>query len=303
MPTNGKTAGPGGKIERLTLILSYVASDCVYQVADRRLTEFGNPNNAIDDETNKIVVVDGRLAFGYTGRSKIHADRTDDWLASTAAAVMGKYPDMANVTEHIRAEATKAFRAIASPSRFKFHAFQAVGWLKLNGEDFVSPAVITIHNGLDETTGRWLKVPLEEFRRHLDFPEVRRRHCRLSVVGASIHPGEWNAVCRFMRTLARRPYLQGATVLRALLISMDYLTRSHRTIGGGMMTIRIPKTSVERLMSTGDFMALVGAPNSTVSTFQCFSSAGVPQNIGPVFVGSGGTIVKNSKVTGLEPHH
>jgi hypothetical protein len=34
-----------------------------------------------DDESNKAVLIDGRMAYGYTGIAEVGGIRTDDWLA------------------------------------------------------------------------------------------------------------------------------------------------------------------------------------------------------------------------------
>ena len=52
---------------KVTLILSCLTDDAVYQVSDRRLTSFSAPHAPIDEDTNKALLVDGRLAFGTPG--------------------------------------------------------------------------------------------------------------------------------------------------------------------------------------------------------------------------------------------
>ena len=70
----------------MTLILTCLTDDCVYQVSDRRLTSFDPPRAPIDDEANKALIVGGRVAFGYTGISKVNGEKTDHWLTRTAAS-------------------------------------------------------------------------------------------------------------------------------------------------------------------------------------------------------------------------
>ena len=57
----------------MTLILDCIARDAVFQVSDRRLTgAYGG--TAVDDQSNKAVVVDGRIVFGYTGLASLTAN-------------------------------------------------------------------------------------------------------------------------------------------------------------------------------------------------------------------------------------
>lgn len=59
----------------MTLILDCIARDAVFQVSDRRLTDaYGG--TVVDDQSNKAVVVDGRVVFGYTGLATIDGQRT-----------------------------------------------------------------------------------------------------------------------------------------------------------------------------------------------------------------------------------
>jgi len=51
----------------MTLILSCVTRDVIYQVSDRRLTARSDPPEIIDDDTNKATLFRWSTAFGYTG--------------------------------------------------------------------------------------------------------------------------------------------------------------------------------------------------------------------------------------------
>ena len=62
----------------MTFVLSCVTPEYVYQVSDRRLTWLNGAQrgHVVDDERNKSVLVDGRIAFAYTGLAEIGADHT-----------------------------------------------------------------------------------------------------------------------------------------------------------------------------------------------------------------------------------
>jgi len=48
--------------------VSCATNEAVFQISDRRLTEFGDPTRARPEEANKAVFWGGRVYFAYTGR-------------------------------------------------------------------------------------------------------------------------------------------------------------------------------------------------------------------------------------------
>src|SRR4051812_26726217 len=112
----------------MTLVLSCLTDDVVYQVSDRRLTTFEVPRRIMDDNSNKAVFVGGRVAFGYTGISHIENQRADTWLLGVVRTQDTN--NMSATAEAIREAATRAFRRMPVASRYKRHAFQGVGWFR-----------------------------------------------------------------------------------------------------------------------------------------------------------------------------
>lgn len=57
----------------MTLILSVLTQENVVQVSDRRLTWISGPKKGevADDSSNKIVLFEQRMAFGYTGLTEV----------------------------------------------------------------------------------------------------------------------------------------------------------------------------------------------------------------------------------------
>src|SRR5687768_9667498 len=134
----------------MTFILSCATKDAVYQVSDRRLTWLGGsaPGSVKDDESNKAVLIDGRMAFGYTGLAEVQGLRTDYWLAK----LFGNVPtaDLAAVAERIRSQATEAFSNMkVSNPRWLRHAFVGIGWGTYRSETELVPILVTISNALN----------------------------------------------------------------------------------------------------------------------------------------------------------
>ena len=68
------------------LILSCATPDYVFQVSDRRLRSLNGPRavQVMDGDRNKVVLVDGHFAFGYTGLAELGSVRTSDWLVTSS---------------------------------------------------------------------------------------------------------------------------------------------------------------------------------------------------------------------------
>ena len=62
----------------MTLVVAALTRKFVVLAADRRLTLNGVP---IEDNANKLVVLDDSFVVGYTGQAEIAGERTHLWLA------------------------------------------------------------------------------------------------------------------------------------------------------------------------------------------------------------------------------
>jgi hypothetical protein len=267
----------------MTLVIACLTEKAVYQVSDRRLTSFTCPDTVIDDERNKAVVVNSRVAFAYSGLSAIGGERSDDWVARVIAD--GPTNDMAQVTHRIKERATRDFQQLNIASRFKHHAFQGVGWFRLKGEDWLSPGVITIDNAIDHQTGTWLAEPRVEFQVTTQFPSKLPGSCILNSVGLPPSAEEKNAVVRLVRKCAKHPRTTCRTVLHSLIISLRWLSSRHSQIGHGLMAICLPKRSVEESERTGHMLMIAGPPSDLISSFVYVSATGSAVTFGPHFVG------------------
>jgi hypothetical protein len=266
----------------MTLILACLTANTAYQVSDRRLTRLLEPETIIDDDRNKAVFV-GRVSFGYTGLAEIGNERTDNWLARVISE--GPTNDMAQVAERIRNGATVAFRRM--PRNVRHHAFQGVGWFRLRGERCLSPGIVTVHNCLDDHTGLWVGQPFEEFRISTQFPSSLPGSCILNSVGVTPTAQEKGAIVRLVRKCVKHRTSTPATVAKALIISLRWLSTRHPRIGSSLLAISLPKRSVEEWERTGRSALLAGPPNDRTATFTYISPNGTRTWFGPHIVREG----------------
>jgi hypothetical protein len=277
----------------MTLILACLTPRTVYQISDRRLTRAWNAKAIVDDERNKSVFV-GRVSFGYTGLAYIGQERTDTWLARVISE--GPVLDMAAVAERIRLAATATFRPL--PKRSRHHAFQAVGWFRLSGEQQLSPGIITIHNCIDEQTGLWLPEAFAEFRTSTQFPSSFPGGCVLNSIGVMPTPEERDAIIRLVRKCVKHRRSTPATVVQALIISAGWLSGRHPRIGNSILALCMPKRSVEEWERTRSFGLMAAPPNDMTATFSSASPRGGLTWNGPHVV-SEGIVLTDLKVGAL----
>ncbi|GKS58195.1 hypothetical protein YTPLAS18_17220 [Nitrospira sp.] len=268
----------------MTLILDCFARDAAFQVSDRRLTDIHG--NAVDDETNKAVVVDGRVVFGYTGLAQIEGERTDVWLAHVIAG--GPTNNMRVVADRICHRATSAFQRLRCPIQFKRHAFRGTGWFRLKDEDWFSPGLITVHNYFDHNTGDPLPEPLGDFKVSSYFPTKLPGGCFIRNVGVTPSPAERAAIVKLVRKCAKNKNATRGAVLNALIQSVVWLSknRAYRTIGSSVMAICLPRTCVEQFDGTGAYAMAPGMPQDSCPTFlYATTNQAIRVGFAPIFVG------------------
>jgi hypothetical protein len=275
----------------MTLVLTCFTDDCVYQVSDRRLTSFLPPHSAIDDEANKAVLVDGRVAFGYSGRSDINGQRTDLWLTKTLTSVGGG--DMGAYTRRLTDEATREFSAMRVADRFKRHAFQGVGWFTDPAHPSrLRPGAVIVENALD-AHGGWLPRARSAFRCSTAFrsPPFNRSQFALTAIGNKPHPGDFHFVWRLLQKCVQRRSRREDAVLNAMVGAMRWFhfrTGPYSPIGPNLMAVILPRMAAERTAQTGQMFALSSGPLPNVATFLDINTSGRTERYGPHFVMGGG---------------
>lgn len=151
----------------MTLVLSVLTHDCVYQVSDRRLTWRDRAGEIVDhdDERNKAVLYNRRLVFAYSGEAEVGDERqTDTWLAATLVKWEADHRspstgDQRDALLHLAKAANREFER--RRLRGRRHAFVAVGWARFADAEAVDdfrPYLAAVSNFMDEE-GRPLRQP------------------------------------------------------------------------------------------------------------------------------------------------
>ena len=256
----------------MTLILGCAVGDSVYQISDRRLV-YSNGIVATNTQ-NKSVFLDGRVAVGYTGLAEIAGKPTDRWLAEILHREFSKSADLKASFVALRDSATAIFKSIRLAPHLKRHAFQAIGWVKPNGESNLSPLILGVDNSLD-MDGKWDAEARDEFilRQHLLTCEPSPT---IMSVGAGCSEPEKSAIVRLVRRCARRG--EPAIVMESLIRSMLWLSARHKTIGNSLLAIHIPKGCV----TCEPFVRFaVDRPNPTNPTFWTVEPNLTTSGVGP----------------------
>lgn len=284
----------------MTFILSCATENAVYQVSDRRLTWLGGPSpgSVKDDESNKAVLIDGRMAYGYTGIAEVGGIRTDDWLAGLFGNQSTS--DLAAVAERIRSEATTAFaRMTVADIRWTRHAFVGIGWGTYRGETQLEPILVTISNALS-AEGEWEIIPSDQFRTSLNQWGATLASFSIAAAGQSITNSEKKAIWRYIRRVVRKGAPPTA-MIRALSDCRLWIAKRYSSVGAGLLAMCIPKAAVERQRATGQILALTGPPGDDYASFVYRPSDGANLVIyGPHFAAGGG-VMTNFTLTPLPP--
>ncbi len=144
----------------MTLIVSVVTWDVVFQVSDRRVTlVYPDGRSMVREEPlTKSVLFCDRAIFGFTGLAECHGQRSDLWIAEQLRDVQ----DLNTGFEVIRQRLTELFR-FKSYQKIP-HTVTATGFQQ--NEDFsLTPFYATITNQIRD--GAWLPMPTPDFRVHI----------------------------------------------------------------------------------------------------------------------------------------
>ena len=283
-------------ITSMTLILSCINKDTIYQISDRRLIQLQEPYSVVDDESNKAVLLDGRIAFGYTGLASLGGVRTDEWLMKVL--LEGSNEDFGLTIDRIKSRANSEFHKLNIPKQFKRHAFQAVGWFRMKTKGVYKPGIVTIHNALDHNTGNWLPEARPEFS--VDARIRGKKDPKLIIRSVGVNPTnkENEVIFRNMRKISKHSSTNIGTVENAFISSLRWLSSRHKEIGPGLISICLPKNAVEQIDKTGDVLILAGSPLENKPTFNYISATNVKEIFGPIAV-LGGSSFTNFRAGSL----
>ena len=244
----------------MTLILSIATHEYLVQVSDRQLTWLtsSGADRLADDDSNKIVLFCGRMAFGYTGLAKLENMKTDLWLTKILAeskCVSGS--DACNV---IRSRATEVFQSLPYSHNFMQHAFVGIGWTISDPKGPFRPIVCVISNAID-TTGAWLAEAREDFRlmyRVLPDSEAFQLNC----TGAEINEALSKELLRTLKKIVKRK-VGPAAIARVLVDVLRKVATKDTRVGENLLIVSMPKIEI----SQRNMLYVSTAPSRELVTF------------------------------------
>lgn len=247
----------------MTLILSCLTDCYAIQVSDRRLSlQDGSP---YDDNSNKAILLNGNVAFGYTGLAFLNNGkvRTDDWFLDALNDAYKSSPNssLTDTAEYVANLATKALSNIDASPEVKRLAFVGVGWGKVSEEQDLRPIYIIISN-CHNSKGRWLSQAQSTFS-VLPFTPPDNLPVMLVSDGQPLGDKAFKKrVLRLLNTCLSRG-LSPNTMSRILVATVRHVASSNPLVGKNLLVSSIPKKSVR----PGSFALIGHTPLNQRQTF------------------------------------
>jgi hypothetical protein len=261
----------------MTLVVSVVSPDFVFQVSDRRVTlEHADGRREIREEPlTKAVVYCDRAVFGFTGYAEVDLRRSDLWIADQLKDVR----DLGEGFDRMRDRLSVIFRR---PRYRAGHTVTAAGF-KLNNDGTTTPFYAIVTNQFAD--GQWLVKPAKEFRCLIELALA-------GAVGVFAAPG-WLAGARLQslqEEVAAADTLEGAVA--SVVSAMREVAAAHDEVGPDLLLSVLPRSSVAK----PEILLLTGGPPGETPTFHYLAADGDPVQYGPTFVCNGsimsGLVVK-----------
>ena len=223
----------------MTLVLSCLTRDYLFQVSDRRLVKVFRKGGIeiaeiAEDNANKNVFYFGSIAFSYTGLAEIEGKGTDDWLLDIL-------PESFEQTARVIVErATEAFRNINLPSVNKRHAFVGVGWLSNKKGGPVVPTFVSISN-FQGPDGEHLSSAGDKFTAYgWNLPD--NKSFLVFPVGQPIPTPQFEALQKSIKTAVKRK--KGPTaILGCLVAAMRETAQNNDKVGKNFLALCLPKAA------------------------------------------------------------
>ena len=162
----------------MTLILSCLTEHYAIQVSDRRLTL--EDGSLCDDHTNKAILVNGHIVFGYTGLAFLDKGKisTGQWFVNALSEAYKAHPNVSLTTtsEFIANLATEEVNRLNISHELKRLAFVGIGWCKPHGQEALKPTYIVISN-FHNADGRQLSQAQSKFSVSVFVPQKTCPSC------------------------------------------------------------------------------------------------------------------------------
>jgi hypothetical protein len=235
----------------VTQIVSLVSRDFVAQVGDRRLSRRGA---VVDDETNKCVLFDGRLAISYTGPSSLRGEETHLWIARTVAG--SPSADLAVAARLLADNASTAVRSLRVQDRRL--DIVAVGWARVRRNDDLRGVWIRVSNWRDGRVRSTFAVEV-----HLP-----TQPSKFFVTGQPMADSERERLSFALKHHTKHRLPPSASV-RSLVTAVRRSAKGNELIGSTLLSAVIPRAAVSEDWRTGSMQAFTG-PADTASRFPTF---------------------------------
>lgn len=255
----------------MTLIVSVISPDFVFQVSDRRVTlQHADGRREIREEPlTKAVVFCDRAIFGFTGYAQVDLKRSDLWIAEQLREVQ----DLGDGFDRMRSRLTQVWKR---PQYRGGHTITAAGF-KLNGDGTTTPYYAVVTNQFAD--GEWLAKPTNDFRWLYELAPDK-------TVGVFAAPG-WLSAERLQVLRAEVAATESLdTAVGLVVTAIREVAAAHDEVGADLLLSVLPRSSVGR----PEVLLLTGGPPGETPTFHYLPADEDPVQYGPTFVCNGSVL-------------
>lgn len=252
----------------MTLILSCLTSEYAIQVSDRRLVR--SDGRILDDHSNKAILVNGHIIFGYTGLAYMDSGKTknDEWFLNVLNEAHKVHPNasLTITAEYVAKCATDIVCQIKASAVLKRLAFVGIGWGRLTGKDELCPIYVAISN-MHDNNGKLLSQAQPDFS-VLVFTPPDNMPVMLVSDGQLLSKEIRKKVLRSLKKCVENG-VGPKTMARILVATVRNVASTNQMVGRNLLVNSIPKAAVHPGISN-----LIGSyprPNNITFTY-------VPEN-------------------------
>jgi len=260
----------------VTLVISALTQNCVWQVADRRLTDL-RTRQPVAVDTNKAIHFAQSMLFAYTGPAQLEDQPTAEWIADQLW--------QSDPEEGLIALEAGLNRAIPKVRRRDLRSFavDGVGWGYEAGTGRLAPRLLRLSNCLDDD-GIWTGVQRD---RILTWDGLIKPSAGLNMRAAG-QPVPME-IGRYWERQIRRRIEIGAPpsdIGRCLVQFVRDVAKQNSTVGRGVLISAIPREAV--IARTG--FTVADMPRDGEATFKYFPEGALDGvDKGPEIANPGGS--------------
>lgn len=261
----------------MTLILSFISKEVLIQVSDRSLFNL-NTGKEESIETNKAVLYNQQICFGYTGISCIDNKPTDKWLADSL--ISKEIKPLPDILLQIADKATISFSKMNILNDKKRHAFVGIGWVQLTpvipGED-LQPIYISISNARDES-GTWTDQVNKNFLVLYRFISPDEKY--IFETDGQYLPIEFRNKIRQRIEKAIKSYQNPSRAIEWIFVNAIQERSTKQSVGKNMTSVCIPRLSIE----DGKVEYQRSKADKSSATFISWENGKPRQKFGPILI-------------------